>query len=946
MKEKKIEAKTRKFKKSTIVLSVILSIVILATSILGVVALFYQPKATINDGTVLENQSDGGDGDEPTPHGYVSQNVNWFDESQSNEVNDAIENVHGDSNGLYVTLESGTAIDELGIGDIFYLEGSEYTPMGEPYFGKIKSIRNTGGKTYLSLENPMIDEVFDSIYFQSSNMFTEGADVTVETVEGVSVLSGATPLDSSQTPQVTPLAYTGGESPEVSVTKAETWEYTPEEELKFGIEVDILEIFKPKKETHAPNEKGSNTTRVYVLPHGEVYHTKDCRYVKAKDEKNDGKKEIDLFDAVTQNYRACAICTPPILPDGEASAKPKLVLSGEVGIKNIFCEVLFDYETKEGLKNCNINLSGTSYGQVTIKGGAEMDLGGLTTENTIFKAVKLQGLKEKRFPLAYFSILTQITCAPASVEAVRREVSTLPVSLLLIAYFDINGNITFEVDGTFSVEREFSFNQNIVENGKPNFKNDLQLTDPEVNFNLHWGVEGDVDAHFGISLLIYVTNVNIVDVGILKIGAEAEGSLALTVSPETLSGDKPLCEGSIYVRGYFKLIDIDVRLRYQIDVGKVFNTSGEYTMSWTLIDLPIFTFGQKASTRYSRSMKLGKVTASDKDAIYYKDENGRLIRQVEDEMRILYNEEFFVICAIDESYIYILKPNENGNLSMIRVSKEKGTNKEILSDVRNVLCSDDENIYYSDNADPTIINKFNRETERTTQFCDFEDTVELMREQYAQFYIVTSSGYSFFGSDAEYFYVDKNGNITRELGSNPDVLNMSITSHGNFNEASMMVGSGYLRNTASSIYWLSADKSSHVLTECVSGWNPSNNVGIFTTLNNDDYSDGALPYRIVLYAAKDGTRKNVTTVNSNQAFFTLTQSDAGDWYFMDETDEYLILYTMDENFSSKTELRRFSKSEINYSLTECSMEIKDNCLYFFTIPDDSTCKVLKRYNVC
>ena len=52
MKEKKIEAKTRKFKKSTIVLSVILSIVILATSILGVVALFYQPKATINDGTI------------------------------------------------------------------------------------------------------------------------------------------------------------------------------------------------------------------------------------------------------------------------------------------------------------------------------------------------------------------------------------------------------------------------------------------------------------------------------------------------------------------------------------------------------------------------------------------------------------------------------------------------------------------------------------------------------------------------------------------------------------------------------------------------------------------------------------------------------------------------------------------------------------------------------
>jgi hypothetical protein len=116
-----------------------------------------------------------------------------------------------------------------------------------------------------------------------------------------------------------------------------------------------------------------------------------------------------------------------------------------------------------------------------------------------------------------------------------------------------------------------------------------------------------------------------------------------------------------------------------------------------------------------------------------------------------------------------------------------------------------------------------------------------------------------------------------------------------------MVGSGYLRNTASSVYWMSANKSQHVLTECVSGWNPSKNVGIFTTLRNDDYSEGALPYKIVLYDAKDGRRKDVITVNNDHAFFTLTQSDAGDWYFIDETSEYLILYTMDEDFSNKTE---------------------------------------------
>ena len=575
-----------KNKKSIIVLSVILAVVVVASSVFGAVFLSRKSNVPPKDGATVDVQNIV---EASSPHGYISQNVNWFDESQAMAVNSSIQKITGDSNGLFVTLKSGTAVDNLVSGDVFYLEGNENTPIGEPYFGKIKSIEIVNGTTLLSLENPAIDEVFDSIFFQSGNVFAEGADITVETIEGVSVASGATPLNTSNSFEdlcATPLAYkSDGEKPEISEVKSEKWSYSPSEDLKFEISVDLLDAFGITDETTTNKSKGTNTTKVYVLPYGEVYHLKDCRYLKAKNT----EKEINLIDAVDLGYRSCSICKPAVLPNNDDSSESELKVTGSMGIRNIYCDILFEYNNKSP-QNCSVNVSGTAFGEVNLKGGSEMDVAGITTENEILKSVKLQGLREKRFPLAYFSIVTKVSCVSATTESVRREVSSLPVSILLIAYFDINGNITFEVNGDFSYERDFNFNQAIIKNGQANFKNDLQISDPEVDFDFHLGGEGEVDAHFGVSLLVYVMNVNVVDVGIIKVGAESEGELALTVSKETLNSDKPICDSSIYIRGYLKLIDISIRLKYQVDIGEIINYDDEITKSWTLIDVPIFTF--------------------------------------------------------------------------------------------------------------------------------------------------------------------------------------------------------------------------------------------------------------------------------------------------------------------------------------------------------------------
>jgi len=295
-----------------------------------------------------------------------------------------------------------------------------------------------------------------------------------------------------------------------------------------------------------------------------------------------------------------------------------------------------------------------------------------------------------------------------------------------------------------------------------------------------------------------------------------------------------------------------------------------------------------------------------------------------------------------------------------RVRKDGDSSRKVLSDIKSCFVFDESYIYYNESNAPNIIKKLDRGTLETSEFSPLDSTVNTMHAQDGGWYIVYDSHSNFFSSSAKYCLLDKNGVKVADYGSNPEVANRSLQEFKNFYTSSLSMAPGYLRGVATEMHWLSKDKSTNVLTECVSGWNYFE-TGIVTTLNNDTFMEKVedpdaepdaeprlvpvAPYKMVLYRAADGVRQDMIPVHSNQAFFTLQQTPSGDWYFFDQTDEELILYNMASDFSKKIPVKTFSLDELNCNLNDCAMEIMDNTIYFYTITNYETSQVLYRYDI-
>ncbi len=951
--------KNKKFKS---ILSLVLVVVLVLTGVVGSVFMFWQSKAVVNDTTVagqVSEETKGTGGERKAPQAIISSSVTMFDGDKATAINSAITTATGTSAGLYLNVKKGTDIDELGVGDIFFLEGSEATPLGEPYFGKVVSAKTVGDEVQFLMETPMVDEVFDSVCFSTTELFKDGTDATFEALDGVSVISGgkeitapvAEPVSSvSSEPTVVNLSASNS-APAVEEMSLKSYTFNPKERLELKLDVDLLEAYKKIRGVEEKKEaypQGSNSTKVVTTERGKVYHNEDCFHLKT----SKTAKKVDLSHALDEGKRPCKACKPAVLSN--TSTDTSLTLTGAVGVENLMCDIYYDWNIIDGagINDFWVNVTGTAFSEVNVVGTGEMKLGGNDTEwSSPFEIVKIQGLKEKLFPIGYISLTQGLACtyANGSNTVVRTQVSVMPISVLIMVYVDVQGNLTFSVSAGAKTTRNFSYDYKLVENGAVKMQGELKTEKPNVEWGIDVGVEGDVDAHVGLSALAYVFNINVADVGLLKIGSEAEGKLALSVNQDTVAGKGSWYEASYFSRAYVKIIDVKLLLRCSVELLKgIISFSGEFNYDWILLDYTLAYWGKRLPTVYTPGqMKCSLVTAQDKDAVYYKDEDGRLIMDRDGYKKILYDEEFFVFCAIDESYIYILKNKDGGSHAMYRVSKENGTAKEMLNDVNRVLYADEEYIYYVDNFSKNTIRKMKREDGKVSTFAQFEHEVQVMNEQDMGLYVTTADvdGFSwFFGSTAYYYLIGKDGKVIRDYGSRPEISEYSLKDGNDFYKAAKLTQGGTLRNTASEVYWLSKDKSQSVLAEGISGWVIKESVGIFTTMNNT-ISEMGLPFEIVVYRGINGARERVTSVASNQAFFTLTRGVNGDWYFFDQTDTELILYSMDKDYKNKQKLKAFSLDELNYSLTNCGMEIADNCLYFYTIEDEKVCKVIKRYNL-
>ena len=950
-------------KKLKAVIAVVLVITLAVSGIGGYVFLFYQPRPVVNDYTAQEATDSGGEagdhaGGDDTPNTAVfSSGVEFFEEADTDKINASIRDYELTNKGLIVHIDKGTAMDDLGVGDIFFLEGDASTPLGETYIGKIVSVsEDENGMAYL-LDDPRVDEVFDVLDFELSEALTADKLSSIDTVEGVTVRTvdsldpyflGAGKSNSGY--QVVKLGSSGSGGTVTSLGSL-----NDNGELLIEIELDLLKALGLSEEDASQYQEKyeyqeGERVKVYRNSTGKRYHNKGCSYVALS------RHEISLADAVKQNYTPCTKCKPPLLADDEGiyEFKPELTLTGRIGLENIACDVIFDWDILEGkgVENLGFHVNGNYLAEVELKSDLEWEWSGRDTVVTLpLNVLKVQGLKEKMVPVAFlgYNFTNTFTVhGKDKNDQIRDKTALMPLTLALAVYVDMSGKISLSGTAVFNYKEQFDHKLDICRNGEWVWENDYTSGEPTTELRTEVELSGDADVHAGVSVLVYVFNLNPVDVAIAKFGAEAEGTVKVSYSSKMGINDEPI-SASYHVRTYLKLLDAVVKLKVAINAGPA-KVNAAVNLTFTALDITLFECGAKTQTRYNGSeMSYSVVTAQDGEYEYYKDSNGNLIKEKDGFTTTLYSDDFFAICGIDESYIYLLRNSSevSGAHDIYRVSIERSTSKKIAEGVTNCLMMDENYIYYVTDFDEKTVYRLDRNSLKEESFYHADDPIRYMKPQDDGYYVVTEDSdlFSwFFGVDYNYILLDSKGNPAENYGENPTVYNMALGRNKGYYQAAKIISSGYLRNTAEEVYWLSLSKASHVKVEGISGWH-STNEGIFTTVNNDGESGSGAPYSIVLYRAQDGTQVPVTDVHSNQAFFTLCQSSLGDWYFFDETEDSLVLYTMKKDFSNKTVVNSISLAERPYSLSTCGTTIMNNRIYFYTIPDNSSSTVFYRYDI-
>lgn len=922
----------------------IIALIVLGAMLLGLVGgcgiLNHQPKATVTDRTSGQGTGENsGDGSEKKTDGSVtdssgtgaaqvtlSSSVTVFDEDAATRINGAIRQVRSTDGGLILRVDSGTALEELGIGDIFFLDGGSDTPLGETYIGKIVGMDPTSG-TYL-IETPMVDEVFDVLEFRLEEVLTPGSITSIDTAPGVTashvddLSSHFTQLRAQEGPQVVPLGKSGSE-----------------DGIIFECELDLLDMLGLKEEKDDIFEEYSGAegdqVTVYRTATGECYHRGTCPSVGRS------KFELTLREAIDEAFTPCHLCLPPVL-DGFYSEE--LTLTGSLGFRSITCDVDFDWNVDSGfgVETLKIAASGDFTAGLELKSSMQLEIGGKTTERTLpIGDVKLQGLKEKLIPIAFVQCGTGVTVSGN--QGIRTLTGTVPMTLGFLIYVDIQGNVGVEATASINFEHDFSCRMDIVRDGQWVWETEYGKDEPQTFVKLESLIQADLDACVGASVSVYIFNVNVVELAVIKFGTEVQGTLGLKWNSKEPTDITDALVASFYQRIYMKLFELNIKIKAKASVW-VADLQASFEYDLTLRDITLAEWGTLSSTRYDpATMDYTAVAAKDAEAVYYKDTTGKLIREQGRYKTTLFSDDFFSICGIDQTYLYLMIPNGTGSYDIHRVNKENGLSKSVVSGVDICLMNDAQDLYYVSDFDEETICVYHREREDTKTFYSLDGRVISLEPHFEGLYAVTSDNDAFswvFGASCNYLILSSTGPVLRDLGSSPKVPDYALADLGSFYVAMKRTDHGYLRSVASNVYWLSKDRTRYAEATGISGWNYAKDVGIFTTKYS---TTGVTDYEILLWSDDSGNATHFADVSHEAAFFTICHSSLDDWYYFDQEDGALVLYRLSPDLSHSEVVTTLTQSGCD--LSECGMVILDDRIYFYTMPDQWTSQVLYRYDI-
>lgn len=849
---------------------------------------FHQPKAEVIDeiksGKQYEKGNSKGEGGKNEDTAVLNENVHFYADDDAKKINQAITGVEFVESELIIKFDKGTDAElaMLKEGELFWLEGSKDTPLKNTYIGKVVSNTENGQEILLSVNAPMLDEIFDELYLNDEMEINPGDINNISTIEGVTI---------------TPVEAIGADFLETADTR------------------QTEEIIKLSSDKTASSELGDFIVEFNADMSG-------------------------LLDIVQNS-------------DQVPGFETKCTLTGKMGLEDLRINYKADWNKESyGMKELSVGVSGKQVAKAEFNLSMDGEIVGDKTKWELGTAIKMQGLEEKIFPIAYFDctpskavVLKPNTAGKTGSEInkkIKESYKIMPLSCGFMVYIDIYGNLSMKFTTDYDYSDEFESKLVFVKDNK--FTGEFEgKSDPKETYTAKLEARADGDIHIGASAMAYFFNVNIADVALAKIGAEAEGKGTFQAT-----SDKETDEGvdlSFYARLYLKSIDAKARLKVQINLWKLLEAEKELSFEGTLLDITLAETGQHKDTHYDEtSMTWRKITAEDKNAVYYKGLNGKLFREDKKgySKKAIYDDEFFSICGLDQSYVYILQAVEDEKYNVRRVNKDGTTSKIILKDVKYVLMMEDQNLYYVSSFSPKDIYVLDRATLKEKQYTSFPENVEYMAREKDGFYIVTQKENAFawlFGPECMYYRISNSGEILQTYDEYLAPQENLKEEFRQYQAAYKLVSNGYLRETAKEVYWLSKNGSASVKTEGISGWHPTEE-GIFTEQNSDDGGN-----KVILYNAADGVPREIVSVSGAETFFTFVQDKKKNWYYMDQTETSLELYKMDSNFKNKKLIDKISREEIVSNEEECSMEIVDNRIFFYTMPEWSKSEVLYRCNL-
>lgn len=863
---------------------------------------FYQPDPIVTDetqGESRETEPDGGENREN--EGVLNKNIHIYTGDDARAVNASITSAEFGDNGLILRFsgdtESGPAV--LGKGDIFWLDGSESTPLKETYIGKVLSNTLQGEERVVTVESPMIDEVFDELYLDGE--FTISADniKTISTVDGVTV----TPVEA---------------------VPADFLEDAPEENAGAENTAMYTELARVQDTAALSADLGNFVLEI------NADLTELLNIVDSEKSASGDRSETDNAQ------------------DDIASVKDSCKVTGRIGLEDLKVSFTADYDKEEyGMKELSAGVSGRQVFSAGLDMSISGEVSGKTTEADVLGFIKLQGLKKKVFPIAYFDCTSSV---PVSISGIGNTLNKniesknkyMPFSCGFMVYIDIYGNLSLDMKMNYSYADAFENNLVLVRDNKIVGSFESSADEPEIDYYTGIRASADADVHIGTSALLYLFNINIVDVGIAKAGSEilGTGSLEASSDEEKDSG----LNASFYARLYVKILDVKAAIKAQVNLWRLSLSEG-FDWEETMLDLTLLETGQKRDTHFDEnSMTWHKMTAEDENSFYYKGTNGNLLRESKDLLSrtTLYEGDFFSICGLDQSYIYVLEPTEDESYDVRRIGKDGTVTKIILEDVKYILRMDEDVFYYVPAFSDNQIYTLDRYSLEKKKFTQFEDNVELMSEEDDGFLVTVQEDNAFswlLGPECKYYLLSEDGQTLEVYEDDLTPQQCVKEDNGNYYAAFEIISNGYLRETAIKGYWLSENEQTSVEAEGISGWHPTES-GIFTELEREDGS-----YDVILYQASDGSPRKITETDSANAFFTFVQDDSGDWYYMDQTETELVLYRMDVSFAEKEKIGTISLEEISCDMENCTMELVNNRIFFYTMPSWSDSEVLYRYNL-